>query len=100
MNCEPCKLSDFSIIKQLGNGGFGCAYLARRNVDEAEVCLKVIPMRSGISEQQIEREAKMLSELKNQHVIRYYGSFVESGVFFIIMEYAKEGSLEDMISVW
>ena len=41
----------------------------------------------------------MLSELNYKHIIKYYGSFAESGFFYIVMEYATEGSLADMIDV-
>ena len=93
------KLSDFTKIKKIGKGGFGTAYLARRNSDELEVCLKEIPLNKGLSEQAIEGEAKMLSELNNNHIIRSYGSFIESGTFYIVMEYSAEGSLAEMIIV-
>ena len=67
MQCETYTLSDFTILKPLGKGGFGTAYLARRNSDELEVCLKEIPLNKVVSEQEIEKEAKMLSELNNEH---------------------------------
>ena len=97
--CEPYKLSDFTILKPLGKGGFGTAYLSRRNLDGMQVCMKKIPLNKGVSPQHIEREAKMLSELNNEHIIKYYGSFIESGQVYILMEYAAEGSLADMIAV-
>ena len=93
------QLSDFTIIKQLGKGGFGSAYLALRNSDEMQLCLKVVPLQPGVSQEEILREAKMLSQLNSEHIIKYYGSFVESGTFFIVMEYAARGSLDDMIRV-
>ena len=93
------QLTDFTIIKKLGKGGFGSAYLSHRNSDGMQVCLKIIPLNNGVSPQQIEREAKMLSELNNEHIIKYYGSFVESGSFYIVMEYAEEGSLAEMTAV-
>ena len=99
MYSHSYKISDFTIVKQLGKGGFGKAYLARRNSDGIEVCLKEIPLNRSISKQSIEREAKIMSELNNQYIIRYYGSFVESENFYIVMEYANEGSLADMITV-
>ena len=99
MECEPCKLSDFTIIQPLGEGGFGTAFLARRNLDGVELCLKEIPLTNGVSPQEIKREAKMLSQLNYKHIIRYYGSFVESGKFYIVMEYAAEGNLAEMIAV-
>ena len=98
-DCEPYRLTDFTIFRKLGEGGFGSAYLAHRNSDEVEVCLKVVPLNKGVSEEEIEREARMLSSLHSEHIIKYYGSFVESGDFFIVMEYAREGSLADLIEV-
>ena len=98
-DCEPLQLSDFTIIRRLGEGGFGKVYLACRNPDKLEVCLKVIPLRYGLSQQDVEQEAKILSELKHENIIGYYGSFVESGKFYIVMEYAAEGSLADRIEV-
>ena len=47
--CETYTISDFTILKPLGKGGFGTVYLARRNSDEIEVCLKAIPLNKGIS---------------------------------------------------
>ena len=96
---ETYRLSDFTIARKLGQGGFGSAYLARRNSDGLDVCLKSVALNNGTSEQQIVREATMLSELQNDNVIKYYGSFVESGNFFIVMEYASEGSLAEIINV-
>ena len=98
-HCQPYKLSDFTTIKHLGKGGFGRAYLVRRNSDEVELCLKEIPLKEGVCSEETEREAKMLSGLKDQHIIKYYGSFIESGTFYIVMEYAAKGNLADMIDV-
>ena len=46
---QHCRLSDFTIIGKLGKGGFGSAYLARRNSDGLKVCLKVVSLRNGLS---------------------------------------------------
>ena len=42
----------------------------------------------------------MLSEFNYNHIISLYGSFHESEKFYIVMEYAAEGSLAEMIAVW
>ena len=98
-HCQTHRLSDFTIIRKLGKGGFGSVYLASRISDGVELCLKEIPLKKGVCSEETEREAKMLSELNNEHIIKYYGSFVESGNFYIVMEYAGEGSLADLITV-
>ena len=95
-----CKLSDFKILRQLGEGGFGCAYLAVNNRTEQEVCIKFIPLKGGTSSHRSAlEEVQVLSELEDTHIIKYYGSFVEDEQLCIIMEYASGGSLYDVIQV-
>ena len=96
---ERYQLSDFTILGKLGMGGFGSSYRARRRSDGLEVCLKVVPLNKGRSEETIEQETKMLSSLKDDHIINCYGSFVEYGAFYIVTEYATEGSLAELIEV-
>ena len=95
---QKYQFSDFRILKQLGQGGFGSAYLALRNSDEQPVCLKFIP-GYGSSPQTAIAEAKVLSQLDDINVIKYYGSFGVDDQFCIVMEYAPGGSLYDVIDV-
>ena len=65
MSKTNIRFSDFSIVTQVGQGGFGSTYLARRNSDGKDVCLKLIPLNSGFTEPRILQEAQTLSRLKN-----------------------------------
>ena len=65
---EPCHFSHFTIVKELGEGGFGSACLARRNSDGVAVCLTRIPLNKGLSKQSVEREAKLLSDLNVEYI--------------------------------
>ena len=93
---EHLQSSDFSLIQPLGSGSFGRTYLYQRKSDGEYVCIKKIQLRRGAS---VERENKILSELKSQYVIKYYGSFIEDGQLCIVMEYASAGCLSDLIKV-
>ena len=98
---QTFQLSDFTIVKQLGQGGFGSAYLAVYNPHLKEVCLKFIPLKNNkASKQSAIEEAKTLSQLEDEHIIKSYGSFVEDDQVCIVMEYAPGGSLHDEIEVW
>ena len=44
-----------------------------------------------------EQEAKILSKLNNDYIIKYYYSFKEKEFFYIIMEYGGESNLRDLI---
>ena len=98
-DCEPYTLSDFTILKKLGEGGFGSAHLARRNSDGKEVCLKFLPFCGRLYQRRALHEAEILSHLKYPNIIEYYGSFVDGDSFCIVMEYAPNGSLRDLIVV-
>ena len=82
MSKRTPHIYDFTILKELGKGAFGTVFLVRQNSDGLEVCLKSI---KGAS-RRIQREAEMLSEINNKKVIKYSGSFAESGTFNIVME--------------
>ena len=96
-------LSDFTDFRKLGEGGFGCAYLARKKCDGDRVCIKMISLERGSSDRSAIREAETLSKLDYVNIIKYHGSFTcESGsdqVLCIVMEYAPYGSLQDLIQV-
>ena len=91
--------SDYTLLGQLGTGGFGSVYLAYRKSDGQQVCIKFIPFSGGSSPTAVIREAKTLSQLDNAHIIKYYESFVSTDQFCIVMEYAPRGSLYDVINV-
>ena len=97
------KLSDFLISGNLGEGGFGSVCLARRKTDGQVMCIKFIPLIKGSSNQNAIREAKTLSKLDHRNIVKYYGSFVHQAsnysLLCIIMEYASQGSLSDLIRV-
>ena len=98
---QNLQLSDFALKKQLGEGGFGSAYLAVHNATQQHVCLKFITVYRGSSSlQSAAEEGKTLSQLEDEHIIKYYGSFVSNDQFCIVMEYAPGGSLNDVINVW
>ena len=96
-------LSDFTDFRKLGEGGFGCAYLARRKCDGDRVCIKMISLKKGTSDRSAIREAETLSKLDDVNIIKYHGSFTyENGCdhfLCIVMEYAPYGSLQDLIEV-
>ena len=81
---DSYRLSDFKLIQKLGQGGFGSAFLAEHRSNGTLVCLKAINLG-----RRIVQEAAILSRLKHQNIIEYYGSFAEGDKFFIIMEYSR-----------
>ena len=44
-------------------------------------------------------EAQLLAKLHHRNLVKGYGSFMEKGVLYILMEYEPNGSLKDVIDV-
>ena len=93
--CEPFTVPGYTIRNYLGRGGFGRVYLATRKSDGLEVCLKQIQH----SNERYSSEVKIFSELSNRFVVKYYESFSDARNLYIMMEYAKDGCLDQMIKV-
>ena len=82
----------------IGKGGFGTVYLIENN--NKKYALKKIPLIIIEKEDLInyEKEAKILSKLDNEYIVKYYDSFIDSDFNLnIIMEYCDNGDLNTYI---
>ena len=93
------KLSDFTVERELGHGAFGRTYLAHRNSDGMQVCIKSISLFGESSNKKTIQEAETLSRLDHPNIVHFFVSFIFEGVLCIVMEYASQGSLSDIIKV-
>ena len=94
------KLSDFTIVKKLGEGHFGSVCLVSSNITKKLYAMKEIKSGRYQSENQrleVEKEIQLLENLHHPHVITYFTSFRENNNFYIVTEYINGGSLEDLL---
>ena len=78
----------------IGSGSFGTVHLVHRknNPDQIYVAKKT----NNLSEdamQSARKEAELLKDLRHPHIVSFVESFIDKGVFIIIMEYCEEGDL-------
>ena len=115
---SPPSLSDYTIVKRLGEGGFGTAYLVQSKLDSKQYCLKQIridltdkflhvpPISLSINHLRYVKaksieEANILHKLHSPYIIHYKASFfTNTSNLNIVMEYAPNGSLNNIISVF
>jgi translation initiation factor 2-alpha kinase 4 len=72
--------TDYHILEEIGNGGFGRVFRVRHKLDGKEYALKVVRTSSSDKEmEKILREVRVLSSIRSEHVVRYYSAWIEPG---------------------
>lgn len=92
-------MKNYTIVKTLGTGGFGKAYLAARNSDQLQVCVKEMHL-SGNDKVDLKdslEEVRILRTLDHKFIVRYIDHFNENENFYIVMEFADGGNLDEKI---
>ena len=73
------KLSDFQIIKKLGDGAYSSVYKVRRTEDNDVYALKKVKMLN-LSDKEKENalnEVRILASLEHPNVIQYKEAFID-----------------------
>jgi serine/threonine-protein kinase len=97
------RFGKYEILDMIPGGGMGIVYKARDTVLGRVVALKTL--RNGIlaSQEEIdrfEREAKIISQLKNPHIITLYDYGIDDGVPFYVMEFHPGGTLAQKLDFY
>ncbi|KAL0241915.1 hypothetical protein I308_106089 [Cryptococcus tetragattii IND107] len=69
--------ADFEEVEFLGKGGFGEVVKARNKLDGRFYAIKKVKLRPEDNEQKVYREVNNLSRVNHQHIVRYYGCWLE-----------------------
>ena len=93
------KVSDFKIIKELGKGSYGTVYTVKSLINSNIYVMKKMELNHLNPRQQNEcyREVSILKKVSHKNIIKYYSSFLENNILYIIMEYAELGDLYSLI---
>ena len=89
----------YKIIKVVGEGNFGCAFLCRDTTTNMNVIVKEIAIEKqppDIRKASL-NEAKILSKIKHPSIVGFIDSFIENKKLYIVMEYAEGGDLSTFI---
>nr|ADI46954.1 AMPKR1m [Volvox carteri f. nagariensis] len=82
--------------KVIGAGAFGLVRIGKNTITEELVAVKGVDatrFRNIAEIDQIQEEMSVLSSLKHPNIIRLYDVHFQSNTFFLIMEFAGNGSL-------
>lgn len=88
----------YEVLSELGRGGVSTVYLARHELLEREVAIKVmspaLTVEEGFSKRFI-REGQTIARLEHPGIVRVYDVSVSDYRPYIAMEYLPGGSLKD-----
>ena len=92
----------YLVRKLLGQGGMGAVYLAEDQQVFNRLCVvkEMLPYYSTPAEKQqaeqnFEREARLLSSLRNPGIPQIYDYFIEANRYYLVMEWVEGENLED-----
>ena len=93
----------YQVVRELGRGGMGAVYLVRDPSSGAELAAKVLyPAASAVDIMAVKRfirEAEIAMAVNHPNLIRVYdvGRDPDTGLGYMIMDYAPGGSLRDRL---
>eukprot|EP00188_Purpureofilum_apyrenoidigerum_P000126 Plantae.Rhodophyta-Purpureofilum_apyrenoidigerum.ctg10484.p1 GENE.Plantae.Rhodophyta-Purpureofilum_apyrenoidigerum.ctg10484~~Plantae.Rhodophyta-Purpureofilum_apyrenoidigerum.ctg10484.p1 ORF type:complete len:534 (-),score=110.43 Plantae.Rhodophyta-Purpureofilum_apyrenoidigerum.ctg10484:79-1626(-) len=96
---RPRKLSDFTVITKLGEGGSGRVFLVRDEVSGENLAMKVLSKgeKSTYSLQRVIDERMLLETLDHPFIIKLKYAFQTKGHLFLLTDYCEGGDLQSFI---
>ena len=91
----------YEIVKELGRGGMGAVYLARRQKTGQEVALKVMLPKVAAGQRATDgflRETVNTQALQHPNVVRLWEAGCSQGTFFFTLEFCDDGSVDKLIA--
>jgi len=91
-------IGKYELISKVAQGGMGALYKARHPTLDRVVLLKKLTLR-GSSQfvERFKREARLMMDFKNDHIVQVYDHFKEGSSYFIVEEFVDGVSLDALI---
>ena len=101
------KVSDFEVLQLLGEGAFGKVLKVSSLINHKIYAMKLLDLKENENENMDKEEKEkyfiseieLLKKLNHPNIVKYYKSFRENDMLYIIMEYFDNGDLGDYIKV-
>ena len=96
---EP-KLSDFTVIQELGSGSFGHVILAQHKMTQVKYAIKAIDKRNTVNIKEMPyfiREIEIMYRVHHPNVVKLFGHFEDNNYCYFIMEYIPGGNIYSLV---
>ena len=91
------KLSDFEDQAiYLGKGQYGSVYKRKSKIDNNYYAIKQLDKNSN-NVVNFKRETEILKTINHHNIVKFYGIFEENNKYYLIFEFAENGSLKNCI---
>src|SRR5215468_7117832 len=93
-------IGNYKIVEKIGEGGMGAVFRGLDTMLEREVAIKMLRPELSSQPQVVERfrtEAVTLARLNHPNIATLFSFLREGDDYFMIMEYVKGQSLDDVI---
>lgn len=97
---RPTRIAGYAIEGELGRGGMGVVYAARRVQDGQPVALKTLKPEKSPTGQQVRsflREVSLVRQLVHPHIVRLLDEGCESGILFYVQELIHGPDLASLV---
>ena len=99
---EPSRpvLGGYEILRELGHGGMGTVYLARHQVLQREVAIKVLPQSLAMSPRAKQRfldEARALARVRHENIVHIHRVLDHTEMLAFEMELVDGPSLQQVV---
>ena len=96
---EP-KITDFTLLREIGEGSFGRVLLVQHNLTQAQYAIKAIDKRNKDNQDEKEyfrREAEIMYRIYHPNVVKLFGHFEDNTYCYFIMEYMSGGNIYSLV---
>jgi serine/threonine protein kinase len=84
-------------VRILGKGGEGTVYLARHKDTNIEYAMKEIFVKDAEDADKVKKIIETIRKLSSTYIVKYYNPIETSQNVYILMEYCRGDSLQELI---
>ncbi len=110
VHCPKCgqllqahrQFNNYRLVALLGEGGMGSVFRALDLNLNREVALKILKKECSANEKEraeLEEEARITASINHPHVVKVFSFGDDHGQFYLAMELAEKGSLDDLMGI-